>query len=527
MHNKTANKFVSGFYTNNKSTLMNSSPLKKINNLVIVGGGTTGWMTAAALSQHFKGQAITITVVESTVLGTVGVGEATIPTLRRFCNALGYSDDDIIKATNATCKLGIEFQDWYQLGSRFIHPFGLYGQSTKEVPFHHYWLRAKQHGHHVPLSAYSLGANLARQNKFSPQQKPPTNQLEVFDWAYHFDASLFANLMKKHALSLGVKLIDKQVTQVTVAQNSQQISQLLFSDNSRLQGDFFIDCSGFKGLLLQQALQVPYINWSQWLVCDRAFAVQTHSHKHINARTIAKAHSAGWQWQIPLQNRTGNGIVYSSKYCTDQQALNTLEGSLTEAMINEPKALSFTPGRCKQVWQGNCIAIGLAAGFLEPLESTSIALVETAIARIQQLLTTGQYTAQTQKQFNDTTTLEYEHVRDFIILHYKLNQRTDSAMWQYCRDMPIPTSLAQKMQVFKDTGHVLPRAWEMFGKDSWLAIFDGFNYLPEHYHPRADNMPAQYLIEQLNFMQNTITTLTQQTPTHSEFLSKFTQSTCY
>lgn len=505
---------------------MNSSQLKKINNLVIVGGGTTGWMTAAALSQHFKDQSITITLVESSVLGTVGVGEATIPTLRRFCNTLGYSDEDIIKATNATCKLGIEFQDWYQIGTRFIHPFGLYGQSTKDVPFHHYWLRAKQHGHQVPLSAYSLGASLAQQNKFSPQHKKPANQLEVFDWAYHFDASLFADLMRKHALSLGVKLIDKQVAQVTVEQHSQHISQLVFSDNSLLHGDFFIDCSGFKGVLLQQALNVPYINWSQWLVCDRAFAVQTQSNKQPAARTIAKARSAGWQWKIPLQNRTGNGIVYSSKFCSDQQALSALTDSLTEPMLNAPKALSFTPGRCKQAWQSNCIAIGLAAGFLEPLESTSIALVETAIARIQQLLPTGQYTEQTQQQFNDITALEYEHVRDFIILHYKLNQRTDSAMWQYCRDMDIPTTLAQKMQAFKDTGDVLPRAWEMFGKDSWLAIFDGFSYLPEQYHPRADNMPAQYLIEQLNFMQNTVATLTQQTPAHSEFLSKFTKSAC-
>ena len=513
---------VSGFYMNKKSMVMNSSHLKKINNLVIVGGGTTGWMTAAALSQHFKNQPITITLVESSQLGTVGVGEATIPTLRRFCNSLGYSDADIIKATNATCKLGIEFQDWYQIGSRFIHPFGLFGQSTKEVPFHHYWLRAKQHGHEVPLSAYSLGANLAQQNKFSPQHKPPANQLEVFDWAYHFDAHLFAELMKKHALSLGVKLLDKQVTEVTVEPDTQHISQLTFSDNTLLKGDFFIDCSGFKGLLLQQALQVPYLNWSQWLVCDRAFAVQTQSTKQPIARTIAKAHSAGWQWKIPLQNRTGNGIVYASKYCTDEQALSTLTESLTEPMLNAPKALSFTPGRCKQAWQSNCIAIGLAAGFLEPLESTSIALVETAIARIQQLLPTGQYTAQIQQQFNHTTALEYEHVRDFIILHYKLNQRTDSQMWQYCRDMPIPTTLAEKMQAFKDTGHVIPRAWEMFGKDSWLAIFDGFHYLPKQYHPRADNMPSQYLIEQLNFMQNTVAMLTEKTPSHSEFLNQFT-----
>ena len=513
---------VSGFYMNKKSMVMNSSHLKKINNLVIVGGGTTGWMTAAALSQHFKNQPITITLVESSQLGTVGVGEATIPTLRRFCNSLGYSDADIIKATNATCKLGIEFQDWYQIGSRFIHPFGLFGQSTKEVPFHHYWLRAKQHGHEVPLSAYSLGANLAQQNKFSPQHKPPANQLEVFDWAYHFDAHLFAELMKKHALSLGVKLLDKQVTEVTVEPDTQHISQLTFSDNTLLKGDFFIDCSGFKGLLLQQALQVPYLNWSQWLVCDRAFAVQTQSTKQPIARTIAKAHSAGWQWKIPLQNRTGNGIVYASKYCTDEQALSTLTESLTEPMLNAPKALSFTPGRCKQAWQSNCIAIGLAAGFLEPLESTSIALVETAIARIQQLLPTGQYTTQIQQQFNHTTALEYEHVRDFIILHYKLNQRTDSQMWQYCRDMPIPTTLAEKMQAFKDTGHVIPRAWEMFGKDSWLAIFDGFHYLPKQYHPRADNMPSQYLIEQLNFMQNTVAMLTEKTPSHSEFLNQFT-----
>jgi tryptophan halogenase len=493
----------------------------QISSIVIVGGGTAGWMTAAALSQHFRNMPVKITLVESSQLGTVGVGEATIPTLRRFYSKLGFSDVEVIRATNATCKLGIEFKDWHSLGSSFIHPFGLFGMPVKDTAFHHYWLKAREIGQKNAIADYSLGINLAKQNKFCFPSPTPESNLQVFDWALHFDAGLFADLMRTYALKHQVELIDSKITEVLLHPENGDITAVQLEDGRSITGDLFIDCSGFNGLLIDKALKCGYEDWSEWLYCDRAFAVQTESTSTPIPRTVAKAHIAGWQWQIPLQHRTGNGHVYSSRYINDEQALQTLMQHLPGQPLHAPRQFSFTPGRRTKVWEKNCIAVGLAAGFLEPLESTSIALVETAIEKIILSFPTPQYSQVAVERFNTVTATEYARVRDFIILHYKANQRTDSPMWRDCRDMSVPDSLQEKMQNFKSYGALERKPWEIFGPDSWLAIYAGLDYLPESYVAQVDNMPEDYLLKNLSNMRDSIAKMVNTVPTHIEFLTRF------
>jgi tryptophan halogenase len=494
---------------------------QQISSIVIVGGGTAGWMTAAALSQHFLEMPVQITLVESSQLGTVGVGEATIPTLRRFYNKLGFTDIEVIRATNATCKLGIEFQDWHSPGSSFIHPFGLYGLPVKDVPFHHYWLKAQQTGNPNDLADYSLGVNLAKQDKFCfPSPKPESN-LQIFDWALHFDAALFADLMRTYAIKNNITAIDGKIAEVVLDSQNGDIKTLQLEDGRQIGGDLFIDCSGFAGLLIEKALHCGFEDWSQWLLCDKAFAVQTESVGSPIPRTIAKAHQAGWQWKIPLQHRSGNGHVYSSQYISEDDALQTLMQNLDGKALHSPRQFSFKPGRRKKAWHHNCIAVGLAAGFLEPLESTSIALVETAIDKIIQSFPNPAYSQTEVEKFNQVTATEYERVRDFIILHYKANQRNDSPMWQYCREMSVPETLKEKMLAFKSVGDLSRSPWEIFGPDSWLAIYSGFNYLPDTYAAEVDDMPTEYLNANLAKMRSAIKNMVAPVPSHLEFLNRF------
>ncbi|MFT4924587.1 MAG: tryptophan halogenase [Phenylobacterium sp.] len=495
--------------------------VKKIKSIVIVGGGTAGWMTAAALGKHFQGQSVEIKLVESSQLGTIGVGEATIPTLRRFYSKLGLSDIDVLKATNATCKLGIEFKDWHSKGKSFIHPFGLFGQHANEVPFHHYWLKLRQQGDMTDIANYSMGVSLAKNNKFIQPAPKPASPLAVFDWALHFDATLFADLMCKSALGNGVTTIDNTINKVNVHRNTGHIQSLSFENGESLAGDLFIDCSGFKALLIEGALKTGFEDWSEWLVCDKAIAVQSESTSEPLVRTISQAHDAGWQWKIPLQHRQGNGHVFCSKYISEDEATATLLNNIEGKTLHEPRSFSFTPGRRKLAWHKNCIAVGLSSGFLEPLESTSIALVETAIDKIVMSFAKPQYGQKEVDRFNEVTRLEYERVRDFIILHYKANQRQEGAMWQYCRDMVVPAELAEKMRLFKTEGKIVRYPWEIFGADSWLAIFSGMDYLPEVYDPRVDNMPLAYLSDTLAKMRSSIQSTVSSVPTHTEFLTKF------
>lgn len=489
-----------------------------VNSIAIVGGGTAGWMTAAALSQHFRDMGVAITLVESSKMGTIGVGEATIPTLRRFYQKLGFSDLQVLRSSAGTCKLGIEFRDWFKPDTAFIHPFGLFGQGTKDVPFHHYWLRARAAGDVAPFESFSLGVQLASQDKFSLPSQNPSNQLEIFDWALHFDAAKFASLMRDYATERGVERVDNEIDKVLTDEQQTEITSLQFSDGSTLSADLYIDCSGFKALLIEKALSAGYQDWSQWLLCDSAFAVQSELVGAPPSRTLATARRAGWQWTIPLQHRQGNGHVYASQFIDDDRARQALIENVKGKLLHEPRQFKFTPGRRTSAWKGNCVAIGLSAGFLEPLESTSIALVETAIERIMLTFKGPQFEEKDIQRFNQVTIMEYERVRDFIILHYKANQREGYPLWDYCREMPIPEPLKEKLERYLQTGDVITYPWEIFGRDSWLAIFNGFRLYPRGYHPKANNMSLEYLSEHLGFMQRQVANWVTDARPHSDFL---------
>lgn len=492
---------------------------KRLNKLVIAGGGTAGWMTAARLARHFAKTSVELVLVESSEIGTVGVGEATIPTLRRFYADLGMTDAEVIKATQATCKLGIQFENWHHRGSRFIHPFGLFGQRANGVDFHHYWMRARELGDTSELADYSLGVKLAENGKFVEPSPNPPSELSVFDWALHFDAALFAKMMRGYAERHGVKRIDAKIQQVNLHTDNGHIRSLSLDSGEEIKGDVFIDCSGFRALLIEEALHTGYEDWSQWLVCDRALAVQSSREGAPPPYTVSLAHKAGWQWRIPLQHRQGNGHVYCSRYCSDDEARATLTQHIEGELLHEPRHFAFTAGRRKQAWHKNCIAVGLASGFLEPLESTSIALVETAIDKIRHAFQRPYYTEVQVQEFNHLTAQEYERVRDFIILHYKLNNRVGEPLWDYCREMSVPESLQKKMHGFRERGELVRYPVEIFGPPSWLAIYNGFQYLPTQYNPAVTKLDADYLLSSLQQMRQSVAQAVSAVPTHEEFLA--------
>lgn len=500
--------------------MMRSDEKYHINSLVIVGGGTAGWMTAAKLSQYFSSTNVRITIIESSELGTVGVGEATIPTLRRFYQSLGMTDMDVMRKTRATVKLGIEFQDWFKQGSSLIHPFGLFGQEANGIRFHHYWLKLRAQGDTTELEKYSLGIALARANKFTFPAENPESALSIFDWALHFDASLFAGLMRDYALSHGVTHIDAKINAVQLHPDSGFIQSLQLNDERTIAADLFIDCSGFHGLLINKALNTEYIDWSKWLLCDRAMAVQSELVGEPMARTQSKAHSAGWQWKIPLQHRQGNGHVYASSFVSDEQAEATLLQHIDGKVLHSPRKFQFTAGRRAQAWNKNCIAIGLAAGFLEPLESTSIALIETGIEKICGSFPQPFYDQEKIDHFNQVTETEWERIRDFIILHYKLNQRDDSEFWRHCRNMTLPDSLQHKINAYIERGDLIHLPWEIFHPDSWLAIYSGFNIYPKTYNKNVDRLNSDYLKNSLTAMRASIADAVASLPMHQEFIEQ-------
>lgn len=489
-----------------------------IGNVVIVGGGTAGWMTAASLSHAFAHLPISFTLIESSEIGTVGVGEATIPTIREFYQALGISDIEIMRATNATCKLGIEFKDWHTVGTSFFHPFALYGQAVRGVPFHHYWMKLRQAGYTADISEFSLGVMLAKNEKFTfPSENPPSS-MSVFDWALHFDASLFARFLRDFSVKNGVKRIDDKVINVNLRANDGFIESLTLEKNKTITADLFIDCSGFQGLLIEGALKTGYEDWSQWLLCDRAVAAQSEAMEKPLPYTISTAESAGWRWKIPLQHRAGNGYVYSSNHISDDQAIDVLRKHISGKLLNDPRVIKFTPGRRNKAWNKNCIAVGLSSGFLEPLESTSIALIELAIDKIKLFFPDKSFNEDVIQEFNDRTRIEYERVRDFVIFHYKATARTDSEFWNYCRNMPVPAELDYKNRLFKARGHLIKYPYEIFQQPSWIAIYRGYEYLPEAYDPQADYFDNTYLKSVFDEMRKSVRDSVNQAPTHAEFI---------
>ncbi|KQS54391.1 tryptophan halogenase [Brevundimonas sp. Leaf363] len=492
---------------------------QSIRSVVIVGGGTAGWMMAAALVQHFRNAPVRITVVESSDIGTIGVGEATIPTIRRFYAQLGLGDAELMAATEATCKLGIRFQDWSGPGSDFIHPFGLYGQDLNGIGFHHYWRKAHQAGDPAPLADYSLGASLARAGRFTLPSRNPPSTLSVFDWALHLDAGLFAQRLRRYAEEGGCTRIDARIGQVRLREDGF-VAALELEGGRTVEGDLFIDCSGFRGLVIAEALKTPYEDWSRWLPCDAAYAVQsTLPDGDPQPFTRVTARSAGWQWGIPLRHRAGNGLVFSSRYQSDEGAVAELMPHLMGEPLMEPRRIGFKPGRRAQAWFKNCVSVGLSSGFLEPLESTSIALIETAIERLKGLFPDKRFDPAVIDEFNEQSAEEMERVRDFVILHYKLNQRTDTAFWRDCREMEIPETLQRKIALWRARGQFVRYRWEMFHPASWLAIYDGFDVWPDRVDPAVEALDPEQLKRSLEAMRRAVAEAVSQTPTHAQFLS--------
>ena len=485
--------------------------MTRIKKVIIVGGGTAGWMCAAALSKAM-GKVLDIVLVESDEIGTVGVGEATIPPIRNLHLLLELDESDFMKAVNGTFKLGIEFRNWGKLGDRYFHPFAPFGHDMWAAQFHHYWVKGRQRGELPALDEFSYEAMLSRAGKFGQ-----TGDHKAA-YAYHFDAGLYAKLLRKIAEAEGVTRIEGKVVDVAQDGASGFINTVSLESGQVLDGDFFVDCSGFRGLLIEQTLESGWEDWGQWLRSDRALAVQTESRTPPTPYTRATARSAGWQWRIPLQSRVGNGLVYSSEYMTDDQACKVLLDNLDGKPLFEPRPIRFRTGRRKKQWSKNCLALGLASGFLEPLESTSIHLIQNSIIRFIKLFPSAGINDVEIEEFNKEVQQEIEYIRDFIILHYHATERTDTEYWQACRTMDVPDSLKHKLRLFRETGKIFRENNELFSEPSWIAVMIGQRVQPEAYHPVVDSMSDAELSQLFARVRSGISGLVAQQPSHLEFI---------
>ena len=491
-----------------------------IRNIVIVGGGTAGWMAAAALSRLLIHPDINICLIESETIGTIGVGEATIPHIKYFNELLGLNEDDFVRKTNATFKLGIEFVDWDQIGKRYIHPFGDYGFEMEGIRFHHFWLRQNSLGKENSIDDYNLQILAARAEKFQRPINVKNSPLNSIEYAFHFDATLYAKFLRNFAEKRGVCRVEGLVTGVNQDSESGFIKSVTLQSGEEVCGELFIDCSGFKGLLIQETLHSGYRDWSHYLPCNRAVTVPSRRINDPIPYTRSTAKAAGWQWRIPLQSRTGNGYVYSSEYVDDEEALTTLMTGLDSETISDPKFLKFRTGIRKKIWNKNVIALGLAAGFMEPLESTSIHLIQTSIARLMTLFPDRKFNKADIRYFNEQTLLEYKQTRDFLILHYKATDREDSRFWNYCKHMDIPKSLKERIEIYKENARLYRQDKELFGEASWFAVMHGQGIFPKRYHPLVDMMPAEELDRRLSDIRRVWSNCLNQMPSHQEFINK-------
>jgi len=485
-----------------------------VKRVVIAGGGTAGWVAAAALSKHL-GPLIEIVLIESDEIGTVGVGEATIPTIRTFHRLLELDELAFLRATQATFKLGIAFENWARRGDRYFHAFGRVGQSIWMGDFQHMWLRGREAGVADDLGAYCLEMAAAEAGKFATSDKGGIN------YAYHFDAGLYAGFLRAFSEARGVRRIEGKIARVRQNAETGFIEALDLDDGQVVGGDLFVDCTGFRGLLIEQTLHAGYEDWSHWLPTNRALAVQTHSVAPARPYTRAIAHEAGWQWQIPLQHRVGNGLVYCSDYVSDEAARETLLAGIDGAPITEPRLIRYLTGRRKQVWSKNCVALGLASGFVEPLESTSIHLIMIGVTRLIQSFPFGGIRPSLVRHYNDLAQTELERVRDFIILHYHLNQRRDEPFWERCRTMAIPDSLAHRIELFREAALTPQSADDLFQSDSWLQVMLGQRLEPEGYHRMGHMLSEAHLRRAFADVQQNIANTVARMPTHQTFLDQY------
>jgi tryptophan halogenase len=487
---------------------MSGTPIGRV---VIVGGGTAGWMAAAAASRFLNDGQRTITLIESDAIGTVGVGEATIPPIRGFNARLGIDEADFLRATGGTPKLGIEFVDWGAVGERYMHPFGTPGRDIEGLNFHQLWLKLRDRPGIGDFEGYAMAAVAARAGRFAPPAPDPRSPLSGVDYAYHFDAGLYAAFLRRRAEDQGTVRVEGRI--IGVEQDERgHVGAVRLEGDRRIAGDLFLDCSGFRSLLLGETMGVGFEDWSHWLPCDRAIAVPTERTQPLLPYTRATAHAAGWQWRIPLQHRTGNGHVYASGFTDDAEAERVLMANLDAVPTAAPRRLSFTAGRRRQSWAGNVVALGLAGGFLEPLESTSIHLIQEGISKLFALFPDNRFSPIERDEYNRLMGDHYAAIRDFIILHYAATRRDDTPFWRHVRTMALPDTLAHKIALFREKGRIFRYDDELFTVPSWVAVLLGQGIVPSGYDPVVDALDADRVAEALRHMRRQNAALAQQLP---------------
>ena len=492
---------------------------KRIKKIIIVGGGTAGYMAAAALTKVLSKDNCEVKLIESEQIGTVGVGEATIPQIQLYNKLLGLNENDFMRRTQATFKLAIQFCDWDQIGNKYYHAFGDVGKDMEGVPFYHYWLKMRALGKAGPIDEYTLSSMACNEQKFMRSIDAGNSPLSKIAYAFHFDAGLYALYLRDLAEKAGLVRIEGKITETKV--NADGFVESVQLENGDVHGaDFFIDCSGFRGLLIEQALHTGYEDWSHWLPCDSAVTVPCESAGAPWPFTRSTAKKAGWQWRIPLQHRIGNGHVYSSKFMSDDEAKQILLDGLDGKPLAEPRVIRFVTGIRKKAWNKNVLALGLAAGFMEPLESTSIHLVQAALSKLFSFFPTLAFDQVDIDEYNRQTMFEWERIRDFLILHYHATQREDSAFWQYCKTMSIPEELTKKIEQFKRNGRVARLDNEMFNDLSWFEVMYGQGITPDSYHALVDNFPQPELEKRLQSIRQVMSNSVNHMPTHQDFINQ-------
>jgi tryptophan halogenase len=501
------------------SRMAEITPNNRLRGVAILGGGTAGWMAAAILARRLGRSFGTIWVIESPEIGIIGVGEATIPPIRLFNQALGIDEDEFLRKTRGTIKLGIEFKDWCRLGHDYFHPFGAHGTHLEQVSLHQDWLKLRHLGEEGSFEDHSLNTVAARLGRVPVCSASDAPLASVFAYAFHFDAGLYAEYLRGYAQARGVVRMERKVVNVELRSDDGFIRALHLDDGQRIEADLFIDCSGFRGLLIEGALKTGYEDWTQWLPCDRAVAVPCESAGALTPFTRSTARAAGWQWRIPLQHRVGNGYVYCSRFISDDEAAAMLLANLDGKPRAEPRFLRFTTGRRKKFWNKNCIALGLAGGFLEPLESTSIHLIQRGLTHLLNLFPDRGFAPVVTDEFNRVAISEYERIRDFIILHYKATAREDAPLWRYCRNMNIPDTLAYKIRQFKNSGRVVKYASDLFATPNWLAVFMGQEIWPERYDTLVDQRDSVDVRANLQRIRAAIRGRAEAAPRHEEYIA--------
>jgi tryptophan halogenase len=493
-----------------------SAPL----DIVIVGGGTAGWMVGTALVSGLRPHQARVRLVESDEIATVGVGEATIPAMRDYNRFVGIDEVEMMRETNGTFKLGIEFLDWGFKGSSYHHPFGVHGAAIGGAGFHHHWNRARLAGHDFDIEQFSYAIAAARADRFEFPNPDPDKIDSTYSYAYHFDASLYAKYLRKVAVGRGLTRTEGKVVDVTLDGLSGDVASITLASGEVIKGDFFVDCTGFRGLLIGQTLNSPFEEWTGWLPCDRAWAVPCARADRFTPFTRSTAREAGWQWRIPLQHRTGNGYVYSSRYISDDEAAATLMANLDGEAMDEPRQIRFKAGRRTASWTRNVMAAGLASGFLEPLESTSIYLIQVAVMNLLKLFPSKRIEPALVEDFNRRVDMEYDRVRDFLILHYHANTRTDGELWKHCREMEIPESLREKLELFRHRG-VAPNYHDgLFALPSWISVLLGQGVMPGGYDRMADNVPLPQALAEMERQRTAIARRVPSMPSHADFIAR-------